>query len=422
MAKDWEMAEPKDLFFGEEILAKVANWDLAHNNEYDLRLDGSRIDGSRFSANLHSLNINKRIRFEPGWHPRYFYFGTFPVIILRLVHESGEMAVWFLSQDFDRLTDDVRQLPVDLFRSLCGALKTLQSNTSGNGFALLDEPLRSSLPWFPHERMRRLRRGAERKIVSLCFSGQPRMILKYRHLWEQFLNEIREVCDVRVFFHAWAQQGLVKHIDGRFVEGTYEQTVYRHLDSLIEFLAPSAFAVDSAAPELDRIADAFPPVALWTLQASKYFILSQLYSVSRADALRRHYEAQHGASHVVLRLRFDEIPISHGFREIEYVVNHPDLPVLFAPSPRAHGHPGGGGGCRLCDQLLVKHGEELEFRSILKVHFANHGYHTNDICDIYSIASPEVMARCASTFWAAADIWGRISRMSALMQKLEVPS
>jgi hypothetical protein len=414
--------EPRNLLFAEEILNRSDNWDFRTHNVYDLIFEGNLLSQSRFSVDLSSVSVHKTIRLEPAWQPRFIYVGSYPVIIIQFVHENGEVAVWFVSADFDFLAGRPWQLPPDTYRRLCVALRSAQAEGERDGLSYLDELVRRELPWFPHPHLDRLRHGRARSTVSLCYSGQPRMFMKYRHLWTQFYDEIREVCDLRIFFHAWAQQGLVRKIGGEFREGNYEHTIYRDFDSLIDFLQPQNFAVEYAAPEFEHEVASFPPVSLWTSQASKYYILSQLYSVTRADSFRQHYDQAHGVSDAVLRLRFDALPIVHRFREIAYVATNPDIPILFAPAPHAHGHPGGGGGCLACTALFSSHSENGAIWSHLKAHFATHAWHSNDICDIYAIASSRVMSRYATIFWSARTIWERIAAISALMPEPTFPA
>lgn len=98
--------------------------------------------------------------------------------------------------------------------------------------------------------------------VSICLSGHPRTFLEHQSTWSRYVNLIRSEYQVFIYFHAWAQQGLVRTVDGNYVEGSYDIHYYQQTQALIDEPKPNAFAIESVSPELDSKAASFPPVLL----------------------------------------------------------------------------------------------------------------------------------------------------------------
>ena len=138
---------------------------------------------------------------------------------------------------------------------------------------------------------------------------------------------------------------------------------------------------------------------LSSIQASRKKILSQLYSIMRADTIRQSFETSANVkSDVVVRLRFDAVPQHLTLNEIDYVAAHPDLKVLFAPSPVWHIHPGGGGGCTECHTFFDTYWLEDGFEARAQEFLAQHRRHRNDICDLFAVGSPETMRHYAQIY------------------------
>lgn len=235
--------------------------------------------------------------------------------------------------------------------------------------------------------------------VSICLSGHPRTFLEHQSTWSRYVNLIRSEYQVFIYFHAWAQQGLVRTVDGNYVEGSYDIHYYQQTQALIDELKPNAFAIESVSPELDSKAASFPPVLLSSWQAGRKKILSQLYSIGRADLLGQRFEqAKNIKSDVVVKLRFDALPHNLTLNEIRYVAQHPYAKVLFAPSPLFHIHPGGGGGCQACHAFFDAHWLQDGFQERTDGFLASHTHHTNDICDLFAVGSPQVMERYARLY------------------------
>lgn len=93
----------------------------------------------------------------------------------------------------------------------------------------------------------------------------------------------------------------------------------------------------------------------------------------------------------------EAVPHNFILNEIDYVVRHPEIRVLFAPSPSWHVHSGGGGGCKEChaffDANWLQDGFEPHSNDFLL-----HHRHGNDICDLFAIANPSVMEQYTQVF------------------------
>ena len=210
---------------------------------------------------------------------------------------------------------------------------------------------------------------------------------------------IRREYVLSIYFHSWADQGLVRMSGGECVEGELVPGYYLKFQELVNYLNPTAFAIESFSPELNANVEKFPPVILSSRQANRRKILSQLYSIYSADRLRSHFEASDNCpSDVVVRMRFDAVPHNFTLNEIHYVANHPNAQVLFAPSPIWHGHPGGGGGCRECHAFFDANWLQTDFDSRVHEFLKHHRYHRNDICDLFAVGSPRTMERYAQIY------------------------
>ncbi len=186
---------------------------------------------------------------------------------------------------------------------------------------------------------------------------------------------------------------------GEYIEGELVPGYYPEFQKLIGYLSPAAFAIESFSPKLDANVEDFPPVILSSWQANRRRILSQLYSVYSADRLRSHFEASENCpSDVVVRMRFDAVPQNFTMNEIHFVANHPNVKVLFAPSPAWHVHPGGGGGCSECHAFFDANWLQADFHSRAHEFLKQHRRHRNDICDLFAVGSPRAMERYAQIY------------------------
>ena len=235
-------------------------------------------------------------------------------------------------------------------------------------------------------------------IVSLCFSGQPRSILTYREEWQEYFRMIREQHELRIFFHCWSDRGLVVKAADRFVEGVYHNETYDSFDNLIALLKPFAFRIESSGGSYASLIKQLGDIYITTVQPRPEFVLSQLHSIHQADVIRREYDATHGPSDAVVKLRFDLKPHILLTHELDYVVAHPDRDVLFAPNPLWHVHPGGGGGCTVCNAFFeARQSGDADDPSERRF-LASHPYHANDICDLYAISNSRTMRAYADAF------------------------
>ncbi len=242
-------------------------------------------------------------------------------------------------------------------------------------------------------------------IVSICFSGHPRVFLDYKEAWSAYFDTIRARHQLRVFFHCWSDMGLVRQQGGDFIEGSYEAARYTRFDELVAFLDPCAFQIQSATDSYEAEIAALGVIYVSSLQAQPQAILSQLHSIHLSNRLRTQWEAEAGPADVVMKLRFDLVPARTLLDEIDFIVSHPDDPVLFAPSPDWHRHQGGGGGCVECHAAFNASVRSPDFSVQAGRFLSRHRSHGNDICDLFAIASSPVMDRYCAMFRAVAELY-----------------
>ena len=235
-------------------------------------------------------------------------------------------------------------------------------------------------------------------VVSLCFSGQPRSILTYREEWNEYFRMIRGQHELRIFFHCWSNRGLVVKAADKFIEGVYHNEIYDSFDNLIAFLKPSAFRIESSGGSYRNLIRDLGSIYITTVQPRPEFVLSQLHSIHQADVIRRDYDALHGPSDAVVKLRFDLKPHILLTHELDYVMTHPDHDVLFAPNPGWHVHPGGGGGCVVCDAFFETSRSTLRDDASVRRLPPSHPFHANDICDLYAISNSRTMRIYADAY------------------------
>ncbi len=248
-----------------------------------------------------------------------------------------------------------------------------------------------------------------RKRVSICFSGHPRSFLDHESAWNEYFNVIQEEFDLSVYFHSWADAGLLQKSSDGFTEGALEPGRYNRLQELVSYLRPAAYAIESVSTELQRRVQSMRPVILSSWQGGRNSIMSQLYSIHKADLLRRAFEEKNGAqSNVVVRMRFDAPPHLPVINDLRFVAQNPKLDVLIAPSPAWHVHPGGGGGCVVCQAFYVAHQGQAALTDKVNSFLKEHRHHTNDICDLFAVGSPKVMERYTDIFNQADVLFSKV--------------
>lgn len=220
---------------------------------------------------------------------------------------------------------------------------------------------------------------------------------------------IRGHYNLAIYFHCWADQGLVPCVDGKYAEGHLIPGYYQRMQELVDFLCPAAFAIESALPDLVWKNKNFPSVILSSMQGSRRKIFSQLYSINHANAILEAFEASERIqSDVVVRMRFDVVPHTFTLKEINYVAAHPNMRVLFAPSPAFHVHPGGGGGCQDCQRFFDANSLRGDFEICIQKFLKYHRPHANDICDIFAVGSSKTMKHYTQIYNKAHLLIGQI--------------
>ena len=133
------------------------------------------------------------------------------------------------------------------------------------------------------------------------------------------------------------------------------------------------------------------PIYLADSQAEPQYIYSQLYSIHMANQLKADHEAARRFTYdVVVRLRFDfDLESAVPEEELASVTRDRDTIRVGHPLKTRHGHPGGGGGCKLC--AVMPHP----------------GPHANDVCDIVAFGSSPAMDAYAGLYDCCLDLYAR---------------
>ena len=345
-------------------------------------------------------------------------------MLLELEHIQGDRATWILDKDLRFLANNVTYLTKAQSVRLSYAGRSLLSADHNSNirrdFSELNIIIQRdimNLILNPNTISRSVTL-VSKQPVAICFSGHPRSFLHYSEQWKNFFETINDEFELRIFYHAWADNGFVKLVNGSFKEGSYETVAFTAIDELNQFLNPTSFCAESGSSSVNRAAKEFPDVYLNEKQAAKRHILSQIYSVEQADKLRQDYDEWHVPSVAVMRMRFDLVPAdnSQGHKvrdEMRYIADNQDARIIFGTSTNYHRHPGGGGGCQACDMAFRAANMPSNF-SMPRHH------HGNDICDLHAIGSPAAMALYASLFTNAQTIWAKVTAQSKTPDELGV--
>ena len=225
--------------------------------------------------------------------------------------------------------------------------------------------------------------------VSLMFSGNPRAMLSHKQEWTNYFTTLRERHEVKIFVHAWTEQGFVKHhptMHGRFWDGHYETGAYQNFPELLDFLQPTGSFVQEHFRDYSAELKGVGDIYVSSDQGSVHAIMSQLHSIHLANELRKTHSCD-----VAIRLRMDLDPQRVTTKEVDWINYYPEAPLLFAPNPSRHPHPGGGGGCLTCGEFFKTCFQRHDLMKRYGTFCAGHGAHTNDICDIFALGNPTTM-------------------------------
>ena len=244
--------------------------------------------------------------------------------------------------------------------------------------------------------------------VSLMFSGNPRAMLDHKQEWTNYFTTLREKHTVKVFMHSWTEQGFVKphpHREGKFWDGQYEKGAFTRFPELLDFLKPTEYRIDDHiayySPQLAGMDDIY----ISSDQGNVHAIMSQLHSIHLANELRKTHSCD-----VAVRLRMDLDPQQVSTKEVDWINYYPEAPLLFAPNPSLHPHPGGGGGCRTCmgffKACFPRHDLMAQYPAFNLTHFV----HSNDICDIFAVGNAATMDHYCNIFPNIRDIYPEVRK------------
>lgn len=130
-------------------------------------------DGSiviTFQGQSHTLTVNHRplIKFYPGWNPFALHISLLPLPVLRLRHEQGAEALWFLDQSFNYRACRFAALTSEEQNSIVEALSPFFKALIPSALeALRPSPLQLT------EKVRNLGRILCEEILSAWLEGFP---------------------------------------------------------------------------------------------------------------------------------------------------------------------------------------------------------------------------------------------------------
>jgi hypothetical protein len=232
--------------------------------------------------------------------------------------------------------------------------------------------------------------------VSLMFSGNPRAMLEHKREWVNYFTTIRERHEMKVFLHSWTEQGFVKphpHWAGKFWDGQYEKGEFSRFPELLDFLKPTEYTIQYPQDDYSEQLAGIDDIYISSDQGSVHAIMSQLHSIHLANELRKMHPCD-----IAVRLRMDLDPEYVTTKEIDWINYYPKVPLLFAPNPARHPHPGGGGGCRTCMGFFKSCFQRHNLMDYYAAFNLTHLAHDNDICDIFAVGNATTMDHYCGIF------------------------
>ena len=228
--------------------------------------------------------------------------------------------------------------------------------------------------------------------IALCLSGHVRT---FERTFPGLKRHLLEPHDPDVFIHTWS---VVGHQNTWWRPRPSDDTRISP-ERLQSLYAPTKLLVEDNAAVLQRWHSRerrrlAAPIYLADSQAEPQYIYSQLYSIHMANQLKADHEAARRFTYdVVVRLRFDfDLESAVPEEELASVTRDRDTIRVGHPLKTRHGHPGGGGGCKLC--AVMPHP----------------GPHANDVCDIVAFGSSPAMDAYAGLYDCCLDLYGRAAR------------
>jgi hypothetical protein len=228
--------------------------------------------------------------------------------------------------------------------------------------------------------------------TALLLCGYVRF---FPRVMKSHLEKIMSIPNLDIFFHTWDEIGYKNRKCGDFGKVWLDnKSPATDIEELVKFYKPKKYLMENNYKLLESFSllPKLTPIFLYSGQAkddaSKY-IKSQLYSIHKTCQLMEYYENETGIVYDnVIKLRFDYLLEKFDFEAIK---NDCVDDILYFPSPSSskHGHPGGGGGCLLCDKERMK---------------KSHDAHSNDFCDLWFYGKRDLVVKACQSYLTCEEI------------------
>lgn len=241
--------------------------------------------------------------------------------------------------------------------------------------------------------------------IAVTYSGHVRNYnLNFKNTNLYFLSKINP----DIFIHTWNDYGF-QNKNNHLNNVSWLKKENRNINEsdIISKFKPKKIIIEDLNKKINNFSFSKNKIIFYYYgqakdNASKY-INGQLYSINKANSLKKIFETDNDIKYdLSIRMRFDfifdkEINM-HGLSDVLYQTrNNKKIIYIAHPVNSCHGHPGGGGGCNLC---------EYQFENnIWSPHI-----HTNDICDIIAIGASDNMDYYCSMYQSSEKIYDEYSK------------
>lgn len=223
------------------------------------------------------------------------------------------------------------------------------------------------------------------KRIAVILSGYLRSWQYTSHL------PLIKASNVDIFIHTWNDYGFKNR--NRLIDNIWlsNQSQEIDVDHIKEVYNPVSIIIEDNKKILDRftLMGSISPIFLYSGQArddATKYVNSQLYSLNAAYKLVCEHERINGFEYDgILRLMFDYQIESIDLASILADIDTPDMYFPHAAC-NSHKHPGGGGGCLLCDKRII------------------HEKHGNDLCDLWFYGKRDVAAIACEMYLRAFQV------------------
>jgi len=220
------------------------------------------------------------------------------------------------------------------------------------------------------------------KRIAMMLSGHFRDFSPRKEFWINFNKKFGDMVDI--YIHTWNEKGIRK--------GKEWIVIGKHppdFELIRKILQPVKMVIEDHGEKFQSFSFQQPGLKLYyvdtdNLKKNKDFsrnIGSQLYSIMKCWELVRDSNKKYD---ILVRLRADcTLENFHNIftGDTSFIENN----ALVVNGSRCHIHPGGGGGCKECNEEYIT-GKRI------------HSQHGRDICDIMYMGNPQVMERVCNIF------------------------